>query len=221
VASGGSAAPTQIIDVNREMKLATDQASRAKYDMLADLYSILVATEALETAFNRSAITDDEYTPACKKLITQFRNVQSALARSSHTANVSEFVSHYGLSVPLALQRLTVEMVPATVGAEEKNDALLVSRTVAAYISVTDTLEMNDEGCPVDDLLPFLRELKSYVAQHARLPASHAAAVKVNEWVTVVGNMAAHEDVSEEQVRQMKMDMGAAHASFNDWLEGR
>ena len=43
------------------LKLASTSAERAQYDNLADLFSIFVATEMLEKAYVRDAISSNEY----------------------------------------------------------------------------------------------------------------------------------------------------------------
>jgi ESCRT-I complex subunit VPS28 len=44
-----------------DVKLFTNNRGREKYENLADLYSILVATEHLERAYIRDSISSQEY----------------------------------------------------------------------------------------------------------------------------------------------------------------
>lgn len=60
-------------------KLWTDTKSRRRYEDLADFYAILKATEHLERAFTSSAISQEDYTRECQKLIGQFRVSEKAL----------------------------------------------------------------------------------------------------------------------------------------------
>jgi len=49
---------------------------RNKWEKLADLYAIIVTVEHLEIVWARGCCTDDEYTKACKQLITRFKAQQ-------------------------------------------------------------------------------------------------------------------------------------------------
>lgn len=51
---------------------------REHYDNLADLYAIIVATQHLEKAYARDAITRKEYVTECNKLIGQFKLAEKA-----------------------------------------------------------------------------------------------------------------------------------------------
>ncbi len=47
--------------------------------MHADLFAILKATEKLERAYVRDAISAKDYEPACEKLIAQFKTLWESL----------------------------------------------------------------------------------------------------------------------------------------------
>lgn len=56
-----------------EIKLFDNTKERRGLESLADLYSIIRATEALETAYSRDSFSSGEYAEACTKLISQFK----------------------------------------------------------------------------------------------------------------------------------------------------
>tara|TARA_R110002050_G_scaffold62651_1_gene137489 strand:- start:1965 stop:2411 length:447 start_codon:yes stop_codon:yes gene_type:complete len=102
----------------QEIKLYTNMKERAYYDNLADLYSILVATEHLEKAYIRDSCTAEEYTPECKKLIGQFRTAVGMIAAERGTdpaSVVDSFVHEYNLDCKSAIHRLLVKGIPATI----------------------------------------------------------------------------------------------------------
>ena len=68
-----------------EVKLFASAKERRKYDDLADLYSILVATEHLEKAFGRDAVGAAQYEAQCSRLISQFKLSEAALRADGMT----------------------------------------------------------------------------------------------------------------------------------------
>jgi len=69
----------------QEVELYESSKERDAYDNLADLYSVVLATEHLERAYARDAITREEYTAECNKLISQFRLAEKAALGKSMT----------------------------------------------------------------------------------------------------------------------------------------
>ena len=62
-----------------EVKLTDRNDSMEK---LADLYGIIRATDALETAYSRDAVKLEEYKESCSKLISQFKLLEASLITS-------------------------------------------------------------------------------------------------------------------------------------------
>jgi ESCRT-I complex subunit VPS28 len=60
------------------IELYSSSKERQHYDDLANLFSIITATEHLERAYARDSITQTEYTTECNKLISQFRLAEKA-----------------------------------------------------------------------------------------------------------------------------------------------
>ena len=75
---------------------------------LADLYSIIRATESLETAYSRDAITPSEYSDACKRLISQFKTTEAALVSSKAIVSADNFIREFQVDCPRAYERLIV-----------------------------------------------------------------------------------------------------------------
>ena len=63
------------LSLDAEVSLPPPSSSeRDVLDSLAELYSIVVALEALERAFNRDALVDAEYAELCSRLLKQYRS---------------------------------------------------------------------------------------------------------------------------------------------------
>ncbi|KAI8867088.1 vacuolar protein sorting protein 28 [Ramicandelaber brevisporus] len=87
-----------------EVRLFNSNAERERLESLADLYSIILSLEHLERAFTRDAIDAHEYTPACQRLLTQYKVAFAAV--EDHIRDVDDFVKQNGLRCTAALGRL-------------------------------------------------------------------------------------------------------------------
>jgi len=94
------------------VKLYTNNKEREMYDNMADLFSIIKTTEALEKAYVRDAITAEEYKQNCAKLITQFRAAQN-LTKDS-VPDIKKFMQDYRLDCKAAAKRL-IDDIPLVV----------------------------------------------------------------------------------------------------------
>jgi hypothetical protein len=95
-----------------EVKLYGNTKERRQIDDLADLYSIIKATEALEAAYTRDAVTPDAYEAECKRLISQFKTTESALVSSGLISDVDSFMTEYAVDTPRARNRLLLRYNP-------------------------------------------------------------------------------------------------------------
>ena len=72
-------------ELDEEIELYRNSRERQAYDDQATLYAIILATEHLERAYARDAITQQEYTTECNKLISQFRLAEKAAFTTTTT----------------------------------------------------------------------------------------------------------------------------------------
>ena len=56
---------------------------------LTDLYALLKTTEKLERAFVRDAIAPKDYTPACERLIGQFKTLWDSIRSSVRSSEAA------------------------------------------------------------------------------------------------------------------------------------
>lgn len=100
---------------NGEVKLFENAKERRRVEELADLYSIVKATESLEVAYSRDALSSTEYAETCTKLISQFKSTESALVSSKAIPSGDGFFKEFKVDCPRAYHRLLEVGVPATV----------------------------------------------------------------------------------------------------------
>lgn len=58
----------------QEVKLANNSAERDLYDSLAEIYSIVVTLDALEKAYLKDSVAENEYTETCSRLLKQYKS---------------------------------------------------------------------------------------------------------------------------------------------------
>ena len=97
----------------KEVSLGRSREERFRDEKLSDLYSIILATEHLESAYVRDAVTASDYGKACSKLIAQFKTLREAV--SSFEPDIGAFMTRMGMQCPAAANRLLHVGVPATV----------------------------------------------------------------------------------------------------------
>jgi ESCRT-I complex subunit VPS28 len=91
-----------------EIKMYDNSKERDQLERLADLYSIIKATELLEAAYARDAITPNEYSESCGRLISQFKGTEKGLVLSKAIENADSFFKDYQIDCPRAYERLVI-----------------------------------------------------------------------------------------------------------------
>ena len=91
-----------------EIKLFDSSKERNRLEELSDLYAIIKATELLEAAYTRDAITSSEYTDACHRTISQFKTTEAALIHSKQIEKTEAFMKEFQIDCPRAYERLVV-----------------------------------------------------------------------------------------------------------------
>lgn len=200
----------------QRIRLYDSTKERRKFTEMADLYSIIKATEHLERAYVRDAIGKDEYTEACTKLIAQYKGAKMAVG------DVHEFMREYKTDCPRAMNRLIREGVPATVVNADYNtqqSAVKVADTIQHFITLLDALKLNITA--VDEISPLVRDLMGSLSTNPGLPDDHESKTRVHSWMLKFNQMGASDDISEEQGRQLCFDIDAGYSAFYRWLESR
>lgn len=71
---------TARINLDEEVKLPTNPSERDLTESLAEIYSILVTLDALERAYLKDSVPEQEYVEVCSRLLKQYK---SSLAEES------------------------------------------------------------------------------------------------------------------------------------------
>jgi ESCRT-I complex subunit VPS28 len=150
-----------------EVELYSSSRERQAYDDQATLYAIILATEHLERAYARDAVTQQEYVQECNKLISQFRLAEKA-ALTKLNMTTEKFMQLYQMDCPRATERLLNMGIPEPIRSGESADvAVTVAETVQHFITAMDAVKL--ESRFVDELHPLLSDLMDSLT---RLPES-------------------------------------------------
>lgn len=124
----------------QEIDLFESSSERALYDHLGDLYSIITATESLERAYARNALTREEYLKECNSLLSQFRVAERVALTKKMTSET--FMQVYQMDCPLAADRLLKIGVPEQMLAPSSDKthqvAITVAETAEHFITTMD-----------------------------------------------------------------------------------
>ncbi|KAJ7083648.1 vacuolar protein sorting-associated [Mycena belliarum] len=203
--------------LDEEVRLYTTNADREKYTLLATLFGIVVALDYLERAYVRDSITSAEYSPACTRLLSQYKTMLKLVG--ADVPSIEQFMSRYRMDHPAALHRIQVG-VPATV--EHSSEAgpetgKAVAETTQSFITFMDALKLRLRA--KDQLHPILQDL---VTGYARFKGSKdwEGRSRMVSWLITLNGMAASEEITEEQSRQLLFDVDHAYAEFFRSLSG-
>ncbi|KIJ96008.1 hypothetical protein K443DRAFT_682612 [Laccaria amethystina LaAM-08-1] len=203
--------------LDEEVRLYNTNAERERYNLLSTLFGIIVTLDYLERAYVRDSITAAEYSPACTRLLSQYKTMLRLVG--DDVPSVEEFMSRYKMEHPAALHRIRVG-VPATV--EHSSEAgpetgKWVAQTTQSFITFMDALKLRLRA--KDQLHPILQEL---VTGYARFKGSKdwEGRSKMVSWLITLNGMKASEEITEEQSRQLFFDVEHAYAEFFRSLSG-
>lgn len=118
-------------------------------------------------------------------------------------------MKEYEFECKLGYDRLVVE---GGVPSGSIKDKKSIAETVQHFITTMNALELGMRA--VDELQQPLQDLVSSLNQ---VPMKEDASTKVlvKKWLQLLNNMEAHEELSQEQVRQMQLDLSNAYHHFH------
>eukprot|EP00794_Sanderia_malayensis_P001088 gene1088-429_t len=202
-------------ELYEEVKLYTTNREREKYDNMAELFAVINTLQCLEKAYIKDAVTPKEYTAACSKLLVQYKAAFKQV-QSDRYPTVEAFVETYKLNCPAALERIREDR-PITIKDDKGNTSKSIADIVMLFITIMDKLRLQIRA--MDEIHPDLRDLMETMNRLSVLPEDFEGRVKVQHWLTTLGDMRASDELTEEQVRQMLFELEQAYNAFNRLLQ--
>eukprot|EP00536_Pseudo-nitzschia_multiseries_P009036 jgi/Psemu1/306251/fgenesh1_kg.244_\ len=208
-------------DEIEEVELYSSSRERQAYDDQATLYAIILATEHLERAYARDAITQEEYVQECNKLISQFRLAEKA-ALPKLNMTTENFMELYQMDCPRATERLLNMGVPEPIRkatGQTADVAVAVATTVENFITAMDAVKIETRF--VDELQPLLSETMDSLSKLPDIPDDFEPNRKVKKWLQKLNDMRAIDEITEEDSRQLSMDLDSAYVEFTRYLKSK
>ncbi|KAL7486760.1 hypothetical protein ACHAW6_012354 [Cyclotella cf. meneghiniana] len=211
----------QALDQSKsQIDLFESSKERKAYENLADLYTIITATEHLERAYAQDAITQSEYTSECNKLISQFKIAEKA-ALGTNNMTTETFMNLYQMDCPRAADRLLRMGVPEPLKAshDSGNVAVTVAETVQHFITAMDAVKLEQRA--VDELQPLLSDLMNALIQLPDTPNDFGPNHKVRKWLEKLNAMRAVDMIDDADGRQLYHDLDTAYSEFSRYLKSK
>ncbi|KAK0391858.1 hypothetical protein NLU13_1357 [Sarocladium strictum] len=216
------------INLDEEVKLTKTRAERDLQDSLAELFSIIVTLDELEKAFLKDAVPEAEYTEICERSLRQYKALLADETISKAFQGLDEFKAKFDLEVPRATERLRVGMpsttvtassnapasTPAAFNATSNTSGVLILEATQDFITFLDAVRLG--LLSKDQLHPLLSEVIQSVNKVADTDFDNRG--KIVQWLITLNQMKATENLSEEQARELEMDINQAYQGFRRTL---
>ncbi|GMM34339.1 ESCRT-I subunit protein [Saccharomycopsis crataegensis] len=243
-------------------EITLDATSRESTEALSEIYSIIIVLDLLEKSYlkdglfaktkdpdTKEEVTIDTYTPTALRLLNQYNSLLKLPDVKTQFIDLNTFKKNYGLSCPLASERISAG-VPATMvssitkesSSSDKKNTGVSSRAVAeatgSFITLMDALKLNYKA--KDQLYPLLSDLvtsvnavlsdgdedssESETDSDDEEPTSSKkldfeGRSKLVGWLVKLNNMKADEELNAEDTRQLLFDLETAYKNFYTCLE--
>ncbi|KAH8597398.1 putative vacuolar protein sorting-associated protein 28 [Bisporella sp. PMI_857] len=210
------------INLDEEVKLAETRAERDLQDSLAEVFSIIITLDELEKAYLKDAILESDYTEICDRLLKQYKAILTDDAVSREFVDLETFKGEWDMEVPRATERIRIGL-PSTVTAPTHNAAstsgsningTLILEATQEFITFLDALKLG--FLAKDQLHPLLSEVIQTVNKVTDRDFDGRG--KIIQWLITLNQMKATEELSEDQARELDLDMNAAYQGFKSTL---
>ncbi|XP_073812539.1 vacuolar protein sorting 28 [Musca autumnalis] len=204
-------------ELYEEVKLFRNAREREKYDNMADLYAIINTLQQLEKAYIRDCITAADYTASCSKYLVQYK-VAFKQVQCDEFPTVEAFAKKFRLDCPAALERIREDR-PITIKDDKGNTSKCIADIIACSITIMDTLRMKMNT--KDALHLTLKDLVENYNCLSIIPKDFEGKEKMNNWLKMLDDMQASDELTDAQSRQFLFDVESAYADFSKLLHNQ
>ncbi|KAK4456642.1 vacuolar protein sorting-associated [Cladorrhinum samala] len=216
------------INLDEEVKLADTRAERDLQDSLAEIFSIIVTLDELEKAFLKDAIPEADYTEICERSLKQYKSLVADETVSKAFVGLEEFKAEWDLEVPRATERIRVGMPSTTLattsgpapsnntggGGGNNTSGTLIFEATENFITFLDALKLG--MLAKDQLHPLLTDVIQSVNKVTTQEFDSRG--KIVQWLIALNQMKATEELSEDQARELDLDINSAYQGFKSTL---
>ncbi|OAA62193.1 vacuolar protein sorting-associated protein Vps28 [Cordyceps fumosorosea ARSEF 2679] len=218
----------------QEVTLTSTRAERDLQDSLAELFSIIVTLDELEKAFIKDAVSEAEYTEICERSLRQYNALLADETIAREFGGLEEFQAKWDIEAPRATKRLQAGM-PSTIttpsssaavgggggggggGASDRGgntSGVLILEATQDFITFLDAVKLG--LLSKDQLHPLLSDVIQSVNKVTDKDFENRG--KIVQWLITLNQMKASEELSEQQARELDMDIQQAYQGFRRTL---
>ncbi|CAI4218684.1 unnamed protein product [Parascedosporium putredinis] len=195
------------INLDEEVKLAENRAERDLHDSLAEIFSILVTLDELEKAFLKDAIPEGEYAEICDRSLKQYKSILADDTVSKAFVSLEDFKAKWDLEASS-----TAAAAPAPgVGAA---NGVLIAEATQEFITFLDAVKLG--LLSKDQLHPLLSDVIQSVNRVTDKDFENRG--KIVQWLITLNQMKATDELSEDQARELELDIQQAYGGFKRTL---
>ncbi|KAI0410020.1 ESCRT-1 complex, Vps28 subunit [Xylaria palmicola] len=213
------------ISLDEEVKLAETRAERDLQDSLAEIFSIIVTLDELERAFLKDAIPESDYTEICERSLKQYKSILADETVAKAFVGLGEFKAEWDLEVPRATERLKVGMpstavtastgsAPQPTAATDSKSGQLILKATEDFITFLDALRLGLHA--KDQLHPLLTDIIQSANKVTDRDFDNRG--KIIQWLITLNQMKVTEELSEQQARELELDINSAYVGFKNAL---
>ncbi|PTB71439.1 ESCRT-1 complex, Vps28 subunit [Trichoderma longibrachiatum ATCC 18648] len=181
------------INLDEEVTLTSTRAERDLQDSLGELFSIIVTLDELEKAFLKDAIPEAEYTDICERSLRQYKALLADETIAAEFRDLEDFKAKWELDVPRATERL---------------------RATQEFITFLDAVKLG--LLSKDQLHPLLSDVIQAVNRVTDKDFDSRG--KIVQWLITLNQMKASDELSEQQARELELDIQQAYQGFRRTL---
>ncbi|KAK8149388.1 hypothetical protein MY1884_001415 [Beauveria asiatica] len=212
------------INLDEEVTLTSTRAERDLQDSLAELFSIIVTLDELEKAFIKDAVSEAEYTEICERSLRQYNALLADETIAREFGGLEQFQAKWDIEAPRATKRLQAGM-PSTIttpassaaaGPSDRNNTsgVLILEATQDFITFLDAVKLG--LLSKDQLHPLLSDVIQSVNKVTDKDFENRG--KIVQWLITLNQMKASEELSEQQARELDMDIQQAYQGFRRTL---
>lgn len=229
---------TSLTAATQEVTLTSTRAERDLQDSLGELFSIIVTLDELEKAFLKDAIPEAEYTDICERSLRQYKALLADETIAAEFRDLEDFKAKWELDVPRATERLRVGMPSTTVtassaapssasaaaasaggggsGGNSGNNpsGVLILEATQEFITFLDAVKLG--LLSKDQLHPLLSDVIQAVNRVTDKDFDSRG--KIVQWLITLNQMKASDELSEQQARELELDIQQAYQGFRRTL---
>ncbi|KAK3382960.1 ESCRT-1 complex, Vps28 subunit [Lasiosphaeria ovina] len=229
------------INLDEEVKLTETRAERDLQDSLAEIFGIIVTIDELEKAFLKDAIPEADYTEICERSLKQYKSLVADETVAKAFVGLEEFKAEWDLEVPRATERIRVGMPSTAVtaslsggqaagggsgggggggagggggGGGGNTSGTLILEATQDFITFLDALRLG--LLAKDQLHPLLTDVIQSVNKVTARDFENRG--KIVQWLIALNQMKATEELSEDQARELELDINSAYQGFKSTL---